>query len=185
MKHEEAFSLMMDALDGVLAPVGALELEQHLALCPQCYAEWDGLQQVDRLLLAAAMAPAPAGLSQRVLAKLDLPSSRRVFGMLFALSASSLLALLLVAVPAGVALLGLWTVYNEPARFTELLIWLNQLLGVSGSLLGAAWITLRLFFAEIAGNPVALVWTLAAGVAVGVWAHLLRQPAPVRARNGS
>lgn len=184
MTHKEVFALMMDELDGVLTAAGRERLEQHLALCADCYAEWEALRLVDNLFASAPTIPAPTGFSQRVQARLEAPSVKRTLGALFALSLGSVAALLVVAVPAAVALLSIWTVYNQPGRFTELLIWLNQLVGVSSSLMGALWTTLRLFFVEVAGDPAILAWTLAAGAAVGLWAHFVRRPAPVRVSNG-
>ena len=130
MTHEEAFALMMDALDGVLSPAGKEALDQHLALCQDCSAEWRSLQWVDEVLASAQAVPAPAGFGLRVQASLEAPSWRRTLGALFALSLGSVLALLLISVPSAVALWGVWTVYNDPASFAGLLVWLNQLLAV-------------------------------------------------------
>lgn len=183
MTHDEAFGLMMDALDGALAPSDAEQLDEHLLLCTGCYAEWKALQLVDGLLASAPAIRAPAGFSQRVQARIEAPSWQRTVGALFALSLGSLVALLLIAVPAAVVLFGIWTIYNEPASFTSLLVWLNQLVGVSGSLLGALWTTVRLFFAELA-NPVTLLWTLLAALVVTLWAHVLHRPALAHVSNG-
>jgi len=184
MTHEETFLLMMDALDGLLTPPDKDRLDAHLALCTRCYAEWQALQLVDNLLFSAPPVVAPAGFSQRVLAGLEAPSWKRMLGALFALGLGSVAALMVVAAPAALALLGVWTAYNQPAYFSELLIWLNRLAGVSGSLLDMLGTTLRLFFVQVAGNPVVLGWALAAGLAVGLWAHLMRPPSLTHVRNG-
>jgi hypothetical protein len=183
MTHQEAFSLMMEALDGILTPSGEEWLEQHLALCAECQIEWDALRFVDRLFASAAPIPAPAGFVRRVQARIEHPSWERSLGVLFALSLGSLAALLLVAAPASVTLLGLWTAFSQPAQFADLLLWLGQLGRVSGSLLDALWTALRLFSFEAAGSPIVLGWALAAGAAVVLWAHVIRRPALVQVKN--
>jgi anti-sigma factor RsiW len=184
MTHEEAYLLMMNALDGVVKPADAERLDEHLTLCADCLNEWRALQLVDGLLASAPMVAAPAGLSQRVQARIDAPSWQRTLGALFALSLGSLGALLLIAVPAGIVLLGMWTVYNEPASFAGVLVWLNQLVRVSGSLLGSLWTTIRLFITELAASPVTFAWMLLAALVAGIWAHMLRRPAFVHVSNG-
>jgi len=182
MTHKEAYSLMMDALDGILTPGGEEWLGKHLALCTECQTEWDALQLVDRLFASAPPIPAPAGFVRRVQARVEGPSWERSLGVLFALSLGSLAALLLVAASATVALLGLWTAFSQPAQFAELLVWLGQLGRVSGSLLDVLWTALRLFSFEAAGSPIVLGWALVAGAAVVLWAHLVRRPALVQAK---
>ena len=61
----------MDALDGVLAPSDAEQLDEHLLLCTDCYVEWKALQLVDGLLASEPAIRAPAGFSQRVQARVD------------------------------------------------------------------------------------------------------------------
>lgn len=183
MTHDEAFALMMDALDGVLTAGNRIRLDDHLVACPECRAEWDSLQVVDSLLAGATMVPAPDGFGQRLEARLAVPSWRRAFGALFALGLGSLLILVLVAVPASIALLAVWTAYNDPQRFADMVVWLNQLARVSGALLGSLLTTTRLVVAEIAANPLALLWSLAAGVAVALWGHLTRQALAAQANH--
>ncbi len=184
LTHEEAFALMMDSLDGILKPTDTHRLDEHLMGCSDCLAEWEALQLVDGLLAGAPVIPAPAGFSLRVQAKIEAPSWRRTLGMLYALSLGSLLALLLIAVPAAAVLLGIWTLYNEPASFSSLLVWLRQLARVSGSLLDAVWTTVRLFVADLAASPVSFAWTLTAALVVALWARVLRRPELVQASNG-
>ncbi len=184
MTHKEAFSLMMDALDGILTSSGQEWLEHHLSVCTECRIEWDALQEVDRLFASAPPVPAPAGFARRVQTRIESPSWERSLGALFALSLGSLAALLLVAAPASVTLLGLWTAFSQPAQFTDLLVWLGQLGRVSGSLLDVLWTALRLFSFEAAGSPIVLGWAIVAGAAVVLWSHVIRRPALVRVKNG-
>ncbi len=184
MTHDEAYGLMMDALDGTLLPADSERLDEHLLLCTACYSEWQALKLVDGLFASAPLLAAPDGFSQRVQARMDVPSWSRAVSTLFALSVGSVIALLVIAVPAAAVLLGIWTVFNEPASFTKLMVWLNQLLGVSGSLLSALWTAARLLCSEMASNPLTLLWTLGAAGAVALWAHLLRPQELVKVSNG-
>ena len=184
MTHDEAYVLMMDALDGMLMPADSARLDEHLVLCTECLSEWQALKMVDGLFASAPLISAPAGFSQRVQARVGVPSWSRALSALFALSAGSLIALLVIAVPAGAVLLGIWTIYNEPASFSKILVWLNQMLGVSGSLLSALWTALRLFFVEFAANPVTLTWTFVAALVLALWTHLLRRPTLAPVNNG-
>jgi predicted anti-sigma-YlaC factor YlaD len=184
MTHDEAYVLMMDALDGTLIPADSERLDEHLLLCRECYSEWQALQMVDGLLANAPLLAAPEGFSQRLQARMAHPSWSRAFSTLFALSVGSVVALILIAVPAAAVLLGIWTVFNEPASFSRIMVWLNQLVGVSGSLFSALWTALRLFFAEFASNPLTLLWTLGTALVLALWARLLRPPELAKVRNG-
>jgi len=184
MTHDEAFALMMDALDGLLDPAGQQELQGHLACCTDCYAEWQALRVVDTLFVNAPMMAAPAGFGQRVVANLEQPSWRRSVGALFALGLGSVVALMIVAAPAAMTLLLAWTAYSQPALFNNLLVWLKQLVGMSGTLLDGLWTAARLFVGEIASNPAVLAWALAAAMTVGLWGHFIRLTQPVHVNNG-
>lgn len=184
MIHEEALALMMDKLDGVLSPAGARHLEEHVASCPECLAEWKALQSVDELLATSPAIPAPAGFALRVQAVIETPSWRRTLATLYALGAGSLAALLLIAVPAAAVLLGIWSIYNEPAAFSSMLVWLGQLARVSGSLLEAIWTTVRLLVEGLATSPVTLAWASLAAIVVGVWARALRRPELIHVNGG-
>ena len=181
MTHEEAFLLMMDTLDKVASRCEEDQLYEHLLQCTDCAAEWEALQLVDGLLLSAPMAPAPVGFGTRVMERLERPSWARTLGTLFALSVASVLALLVVAVPALLVLLVFSTAYTDPAQFTGLVMWMKDLASVAGTLLEGLLTTLRLFFGQVAGTPVALGWAFAAALAVALWAYLIHrlEPAPV------
>jgi hypothetical protein len=185
MTHEEAFLLMMDTLDRVASPVDQDQLQRHLLECADCAAEWEALQTVEGLLLSAPVVPAPNGFSLRVMERLEGHSWARTLGALFALGVGSVVALLIVGVPALLALLTFSTAYTDPAEFTSWIMWLKDLASVGGTLLEGAATTMRLFFAEIASTPAALGWALAAAFAVGLWAYLVRrlEPSHVQARN--
>lgn len=185
MNHEKAYELMMDALDGVITFEAKAQLDAHLLTCSDCYADWKAMQFVEDLFADCPVVEAPAGFTQRFQLRLAHSPQRKKLGTLFILSIGSLILLGTVAIPALLALLGIAAVYSDPANFAEWLVWLNQILGVSGSLFEVLWTTIRLFFSEIGSNPIVISWTLAAAMAVGLWAHLTRQPAPVPVENGN
>lgn len=184
MTHEEVFSLMMDALDDALAPAGADRLEEHLAVCADCRAEWSVLQLVDDVLAGAPTIPAPAGFAERVSARLVAASWPRTLGALFTLSLGSLAALLIVAVPAAVLLIATWAALSQPAGFAQLAIGLQQLARMGAAVLGASRTTLRILLVETTGSPLFLSWAVALGLVLAAWAHVLGGPPPVRVRGG-
>ena len=70
MEHENAYTLMMDALDGELAGDHKEDLEAHLRACPTCTREWQALLAIDTLFKQTpALSPA-IGFTQRTLARL-------------------------------------------------------------------------------------------------------------------
>jgi hypothetical protein len=186
MTHEEAFLLMMDTLDQASSRADQDRLQQHLFQCAECAAEWEALQAVEGLLVSAPMIPVPAGFAARVMGQLDSPSWTRMLGALFALGLGSVLALLVVAVPALVVLLVFSTAYTDPVQFASWITWLRGLASVGGTLIVGVATTLRLFFVEVAGSPAVLGWALAAALAAGLWAFVVRryEPAPVAPWGG-
>jgi hypothetical protein len=184
MTHEEAFLLMMGTLDQVAGRADQDRLHQHLSRCAECAAEWEALQAVEGLFLHAPVVAAPETLSTRVMQQLEGPSWTRTLGALFALGLGSVLALLVVAIPALIVLLVCATAYTEPAQFAGWVAWFKGLAAVGGTLATGLGTALRLFVSEAAGSPVALAWLLAAVLAVGLWAHLMRHLEPSRVMMG-
>ena len=83
MNEEQAFALMMDALDGVLDESDSAELTRYLAHHPDLAAEWDAMQAVDDLLRVSPPAAVPTNFSERTLARLPNPRARRIFMAMF------------------------------------------------------------------------------------------------------
>ena len=184
MTHEEAFLLMMDTLDQVAGRADQDRLHQHLFRCAECAAEWEALQAIEGLLMRAPVISAPDTLSTRVMQQLEGTSWTRTLGALFALGLGSVLALLVVAIPALIVFLVCATAYTDPAQFAGWVAWFKGVASVGGTLLTGVGTALRLFVIEVAGSPVALAWLLAAVLAVGGWAHLVRHLEPSRAIVG-
>lgn len=61
---------MTELLDGLAGPEQQAALLAHTAGCAACRAEWQAIQEVDALLTAAPLVSAPAGFTDRVLARL-------------------------------------------------------------------------------------------------------------------
>jgi anti-sigma factor RsiW len=197
MKHSEAQAKMMDALDGALSAAGRAELDRHLADCAQCRAEWDGQQQVDRLLAHAEEAPAPAGFARRVVARLDEPMLagqgqpvRSREDWVRALAGVAVLAL------GGLALAA-WTflpVVREltgavqtalvPAQWPVLLAEAQGLIAVVTSLGQAVLALLNALNALLGANPVLLVAATGLLGLVAMWAWMLQQVTSGRNMSG-
>lgn len=75
MNCEEALTLLSAGLDGAVGPEEAGALEAHLASCPQCRRLAAELEGLDRSL-AALKEPAPEGLKQGVLYRIDQASGK-------------------------------------------------------------------------------------------------------------
>ena len=91
---EEMTGLMSLALDGLLEAHDQRELEQHLAGCPACTAEYDAMRQISVLFEGEQMVGPPLGFAVRVdrrLAERDR-KRRRLFGGLAVVTSSLSLA---------------------------------------------------------------------------------------------
>jgi len=71
MRCEQADQMMSARLDGRLDHTTAGLLDDHLATCRACRAEWRRLQALDRLLTSAPMAQAPVRLRVQVMTRLN------------------------------------------------------------------------------------------------------------------
>lgn len=68
---ESALERMSEALDAPLLLEARLELEEHLAACPQCRAAYQALTQMEEVLRGIGETPAPPELSARVMASIQ------------------------------------------------------------------------------------------------------------------
>jgi predicted anti-sigma-YlaC factor YlaD len=71
MRCEQAGEMMSARLDGRLDGTEVALLENHLAQCGVCQAEWRRLQALDSLLASAPMTCAPVRLRVQVMARLN------------------------------------------------------------------------------------------------------------------
>ncbi len=79
MEEERIYTLMMEALDGVLDEAESAELTELLLQHPDLAQEWDAMQAVDEMLRFAPPTPAPVHFAQMTLARLPNPRNRRIF----------------------------------------------------------------------------------------------------------
>jgi len=105
MRCEQASEMMSERLDSHLDGAEIALLEDHLAECSACRAEWRRLQALDLLLASAPMVRPPAYLHARVMARLSQRDRRRraIFGGTTLALGTVALALLFLA-PAIVGL---------------------------------------------------------------------------------
>jgi len=175
MEHEEAYMMMMDALDGELADDGRQLLEAHLRACPPCDREWQALLAIDSLFRRAPMLAPAAGFTQRTLAQ--LPSRR------FRLWVMGLVYLALLLSGALPMLAGLWVykelsgVLNEPTFLPTVWQTVTHMAQVAGVILGALLNGLGKFVIQY---PAVLGWLLVIAGLVSLWGsvfrHLVLQP---------
>jgi hypothetical protein len=178
MRHDEAYSLMMEALDGELSDTGRLALDEHLEGCHLCSREWQALLAIEALFRQApALSPA-AGFAGRTLARLP-ESSYRIWWITALYGLLLLSGLIPVAVLAwlGVVLI---PAIREPALIRSIGRSIDQLLPAIGAVLGAIWHGV-LNAGELVGeNPAIVGWLLILAGIVWVWgsvySRLLAQP---------
>jgi anti-sigma factor RsiW len=170
MKHEDAYILMMDALDGELADSHKDDLEAHLRACPACDREWQVLLAIDMLFRhTPALAPA-AGFTQRTLARLPNRQYR-----VWTISTIYVLLLLGGALPM---LVGLWvynqfgTALSEPSLWRTLSQAVGQTLQVVGTVLGALVAGAGEFVVQ---QPAVLGWLLVIVGLVSLWSGVFQQ----------
>jgi anti-sigma factor RsiW len=105
MQCKHASQLMSARLDGRLDSTERALLEDHVATCGTCQAEWRKMQRLDQLLGAAPMVEPPVRLRVQVMARLSRrdQARRAVAGGTALILGTVALALLLVA-PTLIAL---------------------------------------------------------------------------------
>lgn len=181
MDHENAYMLMMDALDGELVDDRQENLEAHLRACPSCNREWQALLAVELLFRQTPAVVPPPDFALRTLAR--LPNARaRV------LTLSALYALLLLGGTLPM-LLGFW-IYNalgptlsEPTLWLTLWQSLSSMFQVAVTVIGAG---LRGAGEFVVQQPAVLGWLLVLVGLVSLWGGVLQQlvlqPQPVQSR---
>lgn len=170
MEHENAYTLMMDALDGELADDRKGELEVHLRACPNCDREWQLLLAIDTLFKQTpALSPA-ADFTQRTLALLP-NRTQRIWTM------GAVYGVLLLA--GGVPMLiGYWAVkefsqfLTEPTLARSILQSMERMLQLLGAVLGAAVNGVGEFIQQ---QPAAIGWLFLMVGVVALWGGVYQQ----------
>ena len=170
MEHENAYLLMMDALDGELAAGNKHELEVHLRACPACAREWQALLAIEMLFRQTpALAPA-AGFTQRTLAR--LPNHR------YRVWAISTMYVMLLSGGALPILIGVWAynnlgpLLNEPSLWRTLWQSVAQNLQVAGTVLNALLSGAGEFVVQ---QPAVVGWLLVLMGIVSLWSGVFQQ----------
>lgn len=83
MEEERIYTLMMEALDGVLEEAESAELTDLLLQNPVMAQEWESMQAVDEMLRVAPPMAAPLHFAQMTIARLPNPRNRRIFLSIF------------------------------------------------------------------------------------------------------
>jgi anti-sigma factor RsiW len=126
--------MMSARLDGRLSSTETAFLDEHMAACDRCLAEWRTLASFDRLMATAQMMPAPPGLRVDVMARVARRDQARralVGGTTLALGTLALILLLLA--PLIPAVLNATDAFPVLARGgPETIIRLMALLGTIG-----------------------------------------------------
>ncbi len=83
MEEERIYTLMMEALDGVLEEAESAELDDLLLQNPAMAQEWDAMLAIDEMLRFAPPVSAPVHFAQMTIARLPNPRNRRIFMAIF------------------------------------------------------------------------------------------------------
>ncbi|HFC11747.1 MAG TPA: hypothetical protein ENJ56_02800 [Anaerolineae bacterium] len=158
MNEERAFTLMMDALEGVLEPLESAELTTYLSDNPALADEWEMLQTVDHLLRVAPPSPLPPNFAVNTLRNLPNPRIRRIF-----ISAFYILLLL-----GGLLPVALFLIFRTQLD-SQSMIESVQLLQTVGTSL------LSIMGATINAQPGVLGWLTLMLSAIFVWSTVFRQ----------
>jgi predicted anti-sigma-YlaC factor YlaD len=71
MHCRQASEMMSIRLDGRIDDADSALLDEHLAECEECQAEWQRVQAIDRLLSSAPMVQAPVRVRVQVMTRLE------------------------------------------------------------------------------------------------------------------
>jgi anti-sigma factor RsiW len=127
MHCQQASEMMSMRLDGRLDSTEIALLEDHMAQCKACQAEWQRLQALDRLFSSASMAPAPVRVRVQVMTRLERrDQARRAIIGGTTLTLGTVALILLLAAPALFGLLNAAgiapaLVYGGPQTLAHLL----------------------------------------------------------------
>lgn len=170
MNHENAYILMMDALDETLTEPDKLALESHLATCEACRQEWHALVAIETLFRQAPMLSPAAGFTTRTLAR--LPNRRYRVWAITSIYAALLLGGL-VPLAFGIFLLSqLVPVLTEPGLVQS--IWGSLVTAVDA--VGTVSVALLTSMGEaVLQQPTLIGWLFLLVGIVAVWGGVYRQ----------
>jgi anti-sigma factor RsiW len=172
---ERISEFMSLALDGLLDASAEREMQQHIATCPTCRAEWRAMQQVSDLFQQSPPVGPPLGFAIRVDRQLAEPEKKRrqkTFGGLALLTGSlSLAGATVVAVVMIVAGVLAWHAFGAMPAVQEgagAAAQVAEGMGLVGK--GTAFFLKDLLLRY--GPPLLLVIGIGLAFLAGIWAWL-------------
>lgn len=172
MRCERALEMMSARLDGRLDSREIALLDDHIATCSACQAEWRRLQALDHLLASAPLVRAPLRLRVRVMTRLSRRTqARRALIGGTALALGTVALALLVLAPALIDLLDAMGIApalasGGPATIAQLVASLGTLGRVTLVLVGKFAVPLA--FLSLCGLAMALALN-------GLWIGAVRR----------
>jgi anti-sigma factor RsiW len=180
MTIEHVLEWMMQSLDGELDPVHQTEMEDHLAQCDSCQAEWARLQALEKLLREAPTLQPSVGFTGRVMSGLDRRRRvRRVAVGGFALAMAGMAVAILTLIPTFVAMPSMAERLVSFSETTGLLM--TGLANGIGTILSSLWLTFQVLARP--ALPTALCGLLLAVAANLLWLGLMRRLTPVKVNH--
>jgi anti-sigma factor RsiW len=173
MEHEEAYILMMEALDGELSDNGRHALEAHLYGCPHCSREWHAIQAIDTLFRQTPALTPAADFAHRTLAR--LPNRRYrlwlisgVYGLLLVSGFLPIIALVWLAIAFGPAI-------GQPAIIRSLFESAGHIVPLILAILNAFWHTIGSLGTLLGQQPAIIGWLLIMAGLVALWGSTYNQ----------
>ena len=171
---EQYTEWMSLAQDGLLNSTQSRLLHAHVALCPECQAQWKAITLVSRMLHSVpVMGPLP-GFVARFENRLARREERRRQAMIWILLGIGVVALTILALPSLVSLLRLTGYLVLPYRFVAyargLLNWTTIVLN---SFAEAVGVLVRYFVAQPAGTAGVIGSAALATALCLLWTRLL------------
>ena len=177
MNEDQLFSLMADALDGMLSERDQEILDHHLATRPDLAEEWLAMQQIDQLFRAVPALPTPVYFAERTLALLPDSRTRRIL-----MGSTFLILLLLGIIPVWGGVVLYWQMGSGTAVVDF------------GKRLAESWATLQMLGSSFVStiqltlntHPYLYGWLFLMLGVIGVWAslywQLIHQVRPIHIR---
>ena len=180
MSTEHVLEWIMQSLDGELDPVHQAEMEDHLAQCDSCQAEWARMQALERLLREAPTLQPSVGFTSRVMSGLDRRRRvRRVAVGGLALATAGVAVAILTLIPTVVAMPSM---AERLVSFSETGGLLMTGMGnIIGTILKSFWLTFQMLARP--ALPTALGGLLLAVAANLLWLGLMRRFRLVRVNH--